>query len=249
MFVISSSDDALSLPVLEVFNDTFAHLPWNICYKVFDWPLNFFQILWVIVVHIVFTVYPQKEVKWTDFGERGDHGNALFLEITFSPNKSLRCLIVAVAVWGVAPSWWNHWLSNRRSWRRCNNPWKVSITLRYRSWLIVTLSPCSWNNRGPIMPLALKAHHAVHLSLWRGRSLTSFGASLPHILQFWELTIPFKLKCASSVKQTFLIQSLPFPIPCRNRNHNDNLAALSVLLNSYTVWHLYGFFKILSQYC
>ena len=89
------------------------------------------------------------------------------------------CPIVAAAVRDIVQTCWNRWLSNRRFWRRCNTSWKVSITLRYQTWLIVTLTPCSWNHREPSMPLALKAHHAVHLSLWRGRSLTSFGSFLP----------------------------------------------------------------------
>ena len=71
-------------------------------------------------------------------GQCGDHAKALFLEMTFIPNKSSKCLIVAVIVWSVALSYWDHWLSNRRSWRHCSNPWKESITLRYRFRLIVS---------------------------------------------------------------------------------------------------------------
>ena len=164
--IISSSSDALSRPALKVFNDMFAHSPWNIFYEVFAWPLKFCHILWVMVAH-VFATSHRKKSSGLRSGERGDHGKPFFYEI-----NSSRSLIVAVAAWDVAPSCWNHWLSNRRSWRRYNNPWKMWITLRYRSWLIDTLTPCSRNHRGPIMPLAIKARHAVHLPLWRGRSLS-----------------------------------------------------------------------------
>ena len=68
----------------------------------------------------------------------------------------------------------------------------------------------------------------------------------------WSLLVPYsavmrvdnsiQIKCASSENQTFLIQSLPFPISCRNRKHIANLAAFSALLSSCTVWHFYGFF-------
>ena len=64
--MISSSADALNPSILKVFNGTSAHSPWNICNEVFDWPLQFFRILCVIVVHVVFAVSPQKEshVDW-----------------------------------------------------------------------------------------------------------------------------------------------------------------------------------------
>ena len=60
--------------------------------------------------------YPhRKKSSGLRYGERGDHRKLLCLEITFPPNNSSRCLIVAVAVRGVAPFCSNHWLANRRS--------------------------------------------------------------------------------------------------------------------------------------
>ena len=96
-------------------------------------------------------------------GERCDHGKVIFMKIMFPPNNLSTYLILAVSVWGVAPPCCYHWLLNRRSWRRCNNHWKMSITLRYRSCCIVRLTPCSWNPRELIIPFALKARHAVPL--------------------------------------------------------------------------------------
>ena len=151
--MISSSADALSHPALKFFNDTFSHPPCNIGYEVFDCFLSsitFCELFW----YSLSLQYPRRMRS----GEHGDHEKALFLEITFPPNNSSRCLIVAVVVWGGALLFRNHWLPNNRSWRRGNNQWKVSITP--------------------------KAHHAVHLSLWRGRSLSSFATYLPHILPF-----------------------------------------------------------------
>ena len=54
-------------PDLKIFNDKFAHPPRNIYCEVFDWPLQFYHILWVITVHVVFSVSPQKEVKGTSW--------------------------------------------------------------------------------------------------------------------------------------------------------------------------------------
>ena len=86
-----------------------------------------------VLSYVVFIVSPKKGVKWTEIQRTWQQRKSVFLEISFPPNNSSKCLIVAVAVWGVAPSCWNHWLSNRIFWRRCNSPGKVSITLWYRS--------------------------------------------------------------------------------------------------------------------
>ena len=111
---------------------------------------NLFLSVWGLFWYTFFLQYPhRKKSRGLRSGERGAHGNVVFLEITFSPNISFRCCIVAVAVWGVAPSYWNHCLSKSIFWS-CISLEKTSSTLRYRSWWIVTVLPFSWNHRGPI---------------------------------------------------------------------------------------------------
>ena len=91
--------------------DTLAHPPWNVCYEILDWPLEFYHILWVIAVHFILQYLHRKKPSGRRSGKCGDHGNGPFLKITFPPNNSSRYLTVEVAVSGVAPSSWNCWLS------------------------------------------------------------------------------------------------------------------------------------------
>ena len=63
---------------------------------------------------------------------------------------------------------------------------KVAV---YRSLVMVAVDP-SWfgNQKGPMIPLALKMHHAVTFWLWIGFSITISGHSVAQILQSWVFT-------------------------------------------------------------
>ena len=130
VFNMILSADTLSHLALNIFNNTVTHLPSNICYEVFNWPLKLYYILWVIVVYVVFAVSSQKDVKWTEARRtwrplKSDFlGNKVSIKQLIEVPNCRSCRVKC-------------WLSNRRSWRRCKNPSNVLLTLWFRSWLTV----------------------------------------------------------------------------------------------------------------
>ena len=78
---------------------------------------------------------------------------------------------------------------------RCITVTNLLKIRRYRSPVTVWVRPCpSSDQKVPIPPELLTAHHAVHFRLCRGLSLTMSGAVVAQNRLLWVLTLPSSSK-------------------------------------------------------
>ena len=125
-----------------------------------------------VVYTLLFNSPQRKKSSGERSGECGAHATAVRLLMTRLPNLFWIQARLRFAVWGVAPSCWNHILCLcspliSTSRQNCSSTWT------YRSFVTLTASPfSSWNQNGPTSPRPLKATQAVHFTACSGRSNT-----------------------------------------------------------------------------
>ena len=154
---------------------------------------------------------------------------------------------------GWPPSCWNHWMTWVPAHLRCLTVTNLLKIRRYRSPVTVWVRPCpSSDRKGPITPELLTAHHAVHLRLCRGPSLTRSGVVVVQNRLFWVLTLPSSSKLLLSKgygtgRQVKLNNLHFFLFATHTHDHDWNWLkhpTYQIIFSRASIWHVQQYWQL-----